>query len=127
MNPPQVLIIDDESDIREVAQMGLELIAGWRVTTASNGEDGVAQASTARPDAIILDVMMPGVDGPETLRRLKADPKTAVVPVVFMTARTQAADVEWLEGLGANGVIPKPFDPVTLANDLMRLLGWSSP
>lgn len=127
MNSPQVLIIDDESDIREVAQMALELIGGWQVTTAANGDDGVAQASTAPPDAILLDVMMPDVDGPETLRRLQADPTTAVVPVVFLTARTQAADIEWLEGLGASGVIPKPFDPVTLADDLTRLLGWPNP
>jgi CheY-like chemotaxis protein len=127
MNSPQVLIIDDESDIREVAQMALELIGGWQVSTAANGDDGVAQASTAPPDAILLDVMMPDVDGPETLRRLQADPTTAVVPVVFLTARTQAADIEWLEGLGASGVIPKPFDPVTLADDLTRLLGWPNP
>lgn len=127
MNPPRVLIIDDENDIREVAQMGLELIGGWQVATASNGDDGVTQASVTRPDAILLDVMMPEVDGPETLRRLKADPATASVPVVFLTARTQVADVEWLKGLGASGVIPKPFDPVTLADDLTELLGWPSP
>ena len=126
MNHPQVLIIDDETDIREVAQLGLELIGGWQVATASNGVDGVAEASRIRPDAILLDVMMPEVDGPETLRRLRVDPATASVPVIFLTARSQIADVEWLEGLGAAGVIPKPFDPLTLASDLTKVLGWPS-
>ena len=119
-----MLIIDDESDIREVAQLGLELIGGWLVATASSGFDGLAQASADRPDAILLDVMMPDIDGPETLRLLRADPATETVPVVFLTARSQVADVEWLEGLGASGVIPKPFDPVTLADDLTKVLGW---
>jgi CheY-like chemotaxis protein len=123
---PHILIIDDESDIRDVAQMGLQLISGWVVATASSGFDGVAQASADRPDAILLDVMMPDMDGPETLRLLRADPSTAVVPVVFLTARSQVADMEWLKGLGASGVIPKPFDPITLADDLTKVLGWQS-
>lgn len=123
MNPFRVLIIDDESDIREVAQMGLELVSGWEVATATNGPDGVSLAVSARPDAILLDVMMPDVDGPETLLRLLAEPATATIPVVFLTARTQVADVEWLESLGARGVIAKPFDPVTLGDDLTELLG----
>ncbi len=124
MTPPRVLIIDDASDIREVAQMGLEMISGWDVATATNGLDGFAQAAVAPPDAILLDVMMPEIDGPETLRRLLAEPVTATVPVVFLTARTQEADIAWLEGLGARGVIAKPFDPVTLGDVLGALLGW---
>lgn len=124
MTPPRVLIIDDASDIREVAQMGLEMISGWDVATATNGLDGFAQAAVAPPDAILLDVMMPEIDGPETLRRLLAEPVTAMVPVVFLTARTQEADIAWLEGLGARGVIAKPFDPVTLGDVLGALLGW---
>ena len=126
MNEPHVLIIDDESDIRDVAQMGLELIGGWHVATAPSGVAGMAQASADRPDVILLDVMMPEVDGPETLRMLQGDPATAAVPVVFLTARSQVADVEWLTGLGASGVIAKPFDPVTLADDLTKVLGWPS-
>jgi CheY-like chemotaxis protein len=124
MNEPHVLIIDDESDIRDVAQMGLELIGGWHVATAPSGVAGMAQASADRPDVILLDVMMPEVDGPETLRLLRGDPTTAAVPVVFLTARSQVADIEWLKGLGASGVIAKPFDPVTLADDLTKVLGW---
>lgn len=126
MSGRHVLIIDDESDIREVAQLGLQLIGGWVVATASGGFDGLAQASADRPDAILLDVMMPDVDGPETLRLLRAHPATETVPVVFLTARSQVADVEWLEGLGASGVISKPFDPITLADDLTKVLGWQS-
>ena len=124
MTPPQILIIDDENDIREVAQMGLELVSGWRVETAASGPDGASQAAADAPDAILLDVMMPEMDGPATLRLLQSDPATASIPVVFLTARAQASDIEWLTGLGANGVISKPFDPVTLADDVARLLGW---
>ncbi len=127
MSGPHILIIDDESDIREVAQMGLQLIGGWVVATASSGFDGLAQASAERPDAILLDVMMPEIDGPETLRLLRAHPTTRAVPVVFLTARSQLTDVQWLEGLGASGVIPKPFDPITLADDLTKVLGWQDP
>ena len=123
----RVLIIADERDIREVARLGLEIVSGWDVDTAANGPDGVRRAAAAPPDAILLDVMMPDVDGPETLRRLRAEPVTAAVPVVFLTARTQTADLEWLRNLGAAGVIAKPFDPVTLGDELAGLLGREVP
>ncbi len=119
-----VLIIDDEADIREVAQLGLELVGGWHVETAADGIEGVEHALTRAFDAILLDVMMPAVDGPETLLRLQREPATAEVPVVFVTARGQLGDLAWLEGLGARGVIRKPFDPTTLAIELARILGW---
>ena len=125
MTPPQILIIDDEDDIREVAQMGLELVSGWRVETADSGPEGASRAAADVPDAILLDVMMPDVDGPATLKLLRSDPATASIPVVFLTARAQASDVDWLTGLGADGVLAKPFDPVTLADDVARVLGWS--
>lgn len=125
MTPPQILIIDDEDDIREVAQMGLELVSGWRVETADSGLEGASRAAADVPDAILLDVMMPDVDGPATLKLLRSDPATASIPVVFLTARAQASDVDWLTGLGADGVLAKPFDPVTLADDVARVLGWS--
>ncbi len=119
-----VLIIDDEVDIREVAQLGLELVGGWLVETAADGLEGVEQALMQTFDAILLDVMMPAVDGPATLARLQSEPATAEVPVIFVTARSQLGDLAWLEGLGARGVIRKPFDPTTLAIEVARILGW---
>jgi CheY-like chemotaxis protein len=118
----RVLIIDDEDDIREVAQASLELMGDWEVTTASSGAEGVRRAAEERPDAILLDVMMPGMDGPATLQALRADPATASIPVVLLTAKVQSAERSSLEGLGAAGVLAKPFDPVALADDLARVL-----
>src|SRR5689334_22271478 len=83
----RILIVDDEDDIREVAQVSLELVGHYEVLTAARGTDGVARARTDRPDAILLDVMMPELDGPATLARLRADPATRDIPVVFLTAK----------------------------------------
>ena len=126
MTRRRVLVVDDEADIREVAQMGLELAAGWEVITASSGEDAVAMAVEAKPDAILLDVMMPGVDGPEALRRLRANVDTHAIPVVFLTAKVHAADRDWLGQFDAQGQLAKPFDPITLADEMSRLVGWGT-
>ncbi|HEX6912882.1 MAG TPA: response regulator, partial [Longimicrobium sp.] len=88
----KILLVDDEDDIREVAQMSLEMTAGWEVVTASSGADGLRVAAAERPDAILLDVMMPGMDGPATARALKADEGTAGIPIILLTAKVQAAD-----------------------------------
>jgi len=125
MSAKCILIVDDEDDIREVAHASLELIGGWRVLTAAGGEEAVARAVEDRPDAILLDVMMPGVDGPATLAMLRADPATAAIPVVFLTAKVQAADRRRLADIGARGVIAKPFDPMTLASQVSETLDWS--
>lgn len=125
MSAKVVLIIDDEDDIREVAQVSLELIGGFRALVARSGEEGVEKAAAERPDAILLDVMMPGMDGPETLARLRVDPRTCEIPVVFLTAKAQAAEQRRLAELGAQGVIAKPFDPVLVAGSVAELLGWS--
>jgi CheY-like chemotaxis protein len=110
----RILYIDDEPDIREVAQMALELAAGFEVRTAASGEEGLREAAAWQPDLILLDVMMPGMDGPTVLKKLQAIPETASIPVVFITARTQAQEVAALQSLGARGVIAKPFDPMGL-------------
>jgi len=120
-----VLLVDDEDDIRLVARASLERLAGWEVLAASSGADGVAQARAEQPDAIVLDVMMPGMDGPATLAELRADPSTASIPVVFLTAKVQASERLRLEELGAAGVVAKPFDPMTLAGELSAALGWT--
>ena len=111
----RILYIDDEADIREVAQMSLEIDPDFEVRTCASGAEGIAQARDWAPDLILLDVMMPQMDGPEVFRRLREHPATASIPVVFITARTQALEVAALEQLGGRGVIAKPFDPMALA------------
>ena len=122
--PRQILIIDDEADIQTIARLGLTVIGGWKVITAISGEAGIAQAKAHRPDAILLDVMMPDMDGAATARALKADSDTHTIPIVFLTAKAQAVDRKRLYGLGAQGVISKPFDPTTLASQIAGFLGW---
>ncbi len=114
----RILYVDDEADIREVAQMALELDPGFEVRTCSSGAEGVEAARAWRPDLILLDVMMPVMDGPAVLQRLREAPETAGIPVVFITARTQAKEVDALRELGARGVLAKPFDPMALAEQV---------
>jgi CheY-like chemotaxis protein len=125
MSPAQkVLIVDDEDDIRELARISLERVGGLQVVVASSGEEGIAVATREQPDAVLLDAMMPGMDGPETLERLKADAATAPIPVVFLTGSVQEFERDRFMSLGAEAILPKPFDPMTLANDLRACLGW---
>ena len=119
-----LLLVDDESGIRAVARLALEL-AGWTVETASSGAEGVEAANRLHPDAILLDVMMPGMDGPTTLCALRAGTATACIPVLFMTAKSRPADLERLSALGAAGILAKPFDPMQLPTDIARLLSWT--
>jgi CheY-like chemotaxis protein len=120
----RVLVIDDDDAIREVVALSLSAIGGHEVQQAATGEQGLAAADAAPPDAILLDVMMPGLDGPSTLARLRARERTGSVPVVFLTAKVLRSERERLERLGADGVIDKPFDPMTLAAQLEAVLGW---
>jgi CheY-like chemotaxis protein len=111
----RILYVDDEADIREVAQMSLELDPDLEVRTCASGTAAIDDATEWKPDLILLDVMMPGMDGPAVFAQLKADPQTKNIPVVFITARTQEAEVRGFCALGARGVLAKPFDPMTLA------------
>jgi CheY-like chemotaxis protein len=118
----RILYVDDEADIREVAQMALELDPELEVRTCASGVEGIDAAITWRPDLILLDVMMPGMDGPTVFRTLSSRPETQSIPVVFITARTQAQDVAGLRELGARGVLAKPFDPMSLADEVKAFL-----
>lgn len=120
----RILIIDDEDDIREVAALSLETVAGWEVMMASSGAAGIVKAREQHPDAILLDVMMPMMDGPTTFRELRAMPETANIPVILLTAKVQAADQKRFSDLGVSAVMFKPFDPLSLAGDIARALGW---
>jgi CheY-like chemotaxis protein len=120
----RVLIIDDDATIREITAITLTHVAGYEVSSAASGAEGVASAQADAPDAILLDVMMPGMDGPSTLEQLRGDVTTCDVPVVFLTAKVQPSERARLEGLGVRGVIAKPFDAMQLVGDLNRLLAW---
>jgi len=121
----RILIIDDEDDIREVAAMSLETVAGWEVMAASSGAQGILRAAQYNPDAILLDVMMPGMDGPTTFRALRDNPATMHIPVLFLTAKVQATDQRQFAGLGVEAVLVKPFDPLTLSSQIAAVLGWN--
>ena len=120
----RILIIDDEDDIREVAALSLETVAGWTVCTASSGSDGILKALAEQPDAILMDVMMPAMDGPTTFRQMQRTPELSHIPVLLLTAKVQGVDQRRFAGLGVSGVLFKPFDPLTLADQMSAVLGW---
>lgn len=115
MSAIRILHVDDEPDIREIVDISLGLNSDFEVRACASGADAVAAAVEWSPFLILLDVMMPGMDGPTTLAQLRRNPRSADIPVLFMTARAQTREVEHLIALGAQGVISKPFDPMTLA------------
>lgn len=122
----RILLVDDEDDVREVAQLSLEMVGGWTVLAAASGREAVRRAETDLPDAILLDVMMPEMDGPATLRALQANAATRRIPVLLLTAKTRSADLERFAELGVAGVLSKPFDPLTLAREVSGALGWDA-
>ena len=118
----RILHVDDDADIRAVVELSLTLDPEITVNSCANGDDALVTASKWEPDMILCDVMMPGMDGPTLLTRLREDPQTRTIPVVFMTARAQARELEKLKRLGAAAVLTKPFDPKTLAATVRREL-----
>jgi CheY-like chemotaxis protein len=116
------LIVDDDGDIREVARLSLELIGGWAVSEADCGSEAIERARALSPDVILLDVMMPGIDGVATLRALSNDPRTSHIPVIFLTAKAQNGELRRLEAAGACGLIAKPFDPMRLPQEIELIL-----
>lgn len=118
MSAIRILHVDDEPDIREVVDISLSLNPDFQVRACSSGTEAVPTALEWSPSLILLDVMMPGMDGPTTLTQLRKNPRTSDIPVLFMTARAQTREVEHFIALGAQGVISKPFDPMTLASQV---------
>ena len=120
----RILIIDDDDDIREVAALSLESVAGWEIATANSGAAGIERAKEFKPDAILMDVMMPGMDGPTTFRAMQQIPEVAQIPVLLLTAKVQGVDQRRFADLGVVAVLFKPFDPMTLAQQIATTLGW---
>ena len=119
----KVLLVEDDIDIQKVAQISLQYRGGWEVDLATNGEECLAKAAQNRPDLILLDCMMPEMDGYEACRRLKQDPSLRDIPVIFLTAKSQEREVNKGLSLGAVGYLIKPFNPMTLAEEIQQLLG----
>lgn len=120
----RVLVIDDDPAIREIAAISLTHFGGFEVSQADGGDAGLRAARACPPDVVLLDVMMPGLDGPSVLAALRSDPVTQGLPVVFLTAKLMRDEQERLRQLGAQGVIGKPFDPVELSSRLTALMQW---
>jgi CheY-like chemotaxis protein len=125
MNKKRILVVDNEQYIQEVAKICLETVAGWEVMTASSGQEGIVQAETHQPDAILLDVMMPDMDGITAFEHLQANPATKEIPVILLTAKIQATDRRRYAQLGMKKAIAKPFQPLELAGQVASALGWT--
>src|SRR5665647_1353917 len=117
----RILYIEDEASIRTIAITVLEAVGGFSVIACSSGKQALAAAPTAGADLILLDVMMPEMDGPATLKALREIPQTAQTPAIFMTAKVQTSEILQYKSLGAIGVIPKPFDPMTLSAQISEI------
>lgn len=121
MDLTRILMVEDEPDIQTVARLALETVGGFTVATCDSGEQALTMAPDFGPELILLDVMMPGMDGPTTLKALRRIPELESVPVVFMTAKVQPQEVESFMAMGAEAVIAKPFDPMTLADRVREI------
>lgn len=119
----RILHVEDDPSIQAVAKVALEAVGGFRVLSCSCGQDALDQVQGFAPDFILLDVMMPGMDGPQTLTKIAQLVDIGRIPVVFMTAKVQPAEIEHYRSLGARDVIIKPFDPMQLAAQVRQI--WS--
>lgn len=117
----KILHVEDEPDIQEVARMTMEAIGGFKVHSCSSGAQAIAEAPGFEPDLILLDVMMPNMDGPTTLTELRKIPDFADIPVIFMTAKIQSNEVDQYLAMGAAGVIAKPFDPMSFCDEIRQI------
>lgn len=122
----RILVVDDSGLVRQLAQMALDTIGGWEVLCAESGSEALELADSEQPEAILLDVVMPGMDGFATLAALRAGPTTARIPVILVTAKDKPADRAHSESLGAAGMIAKPFAVHELADQVAAILGWET-
>jgi len=120
----RILVVDDDESIRDVVRIGLEAVTTWAVTVAPDGETAVALCGADPPDVVLLDVMMPKMDGPATYAKLQDDPRTRTIPVILLTAKVQPTERRRYDELGFAGTIAKPFDPLTLPDQIADILGW---
>jgi CheY-like chemotaxis protein len=120
----RLLTIDDEESIQIVIKFGINMVSGWEVLSASDGKMGIDTAERELPDAILLDVMMPEMDGIATFKALQSNPITAGIPVIFLTAKAQAAERRQFNDLGISGVITKPFNSLDLPDRISKILNW---
>lgn len=116
-----ILLVEDDDDIQEIAKLSLESIGGFKLEVCSSGSEAITKLKTIKPQLILLDVMMPEMDGPTVLKKLQNDAATADIPVIFLTASTRTHEVDAYKKLGAEDVISKPFDPTTLPEALLRI------
>ena len=121
----RILVIDDEYRIREVVKMSLEIMARWEILTANSGNQGFELALKEKLDAIILDMMMPDLDGAQTLNKLRADPRTCDIPVLLLTAKFLPFDESQIDKLNITAIIEKPFDPLELPSLISQAFGWT--
>lgn len=126
MSVRRILVVDNEEYIQEVAKICLETVAGWQVSTVGSGQEALKIAAAEQPDVILLDVMMPDMDGPTTFQKLQANPATQQIPVILLTAKIQASDRRRYEQMGLTAAIAKPFNPLELANQVATALGWTA-
>ena len=119
-----ILLIDDEEYICQVVESCVQLFSNWQITSTRSGEEGLAASAIAKPDAIVLDMLMPSMDGFAVLKELQADPNLADIPVVLLTARVDLTEPQKLAQLGVKGAIAKPFHPTKIASEIAEILGW---
>ena len=124
MPTKRILIVDDEESIQTVVQFGIQMVADWDVLIASSGPQVIKTACDESPDAILLDVMMPDMDGIATFKALQSDPQTSQIPVIFLTAKAQTSERRQFNDLGVSGVITKPFNSLDLPDQIVKMLDW---
>jgi two-component system, OmpR family, alkaline phosphatase synthesis response regulator PhoP len=125
MTTKQVLIIDDDTSIQTIIQFSLRMVAGWDVVTASSGSEGIQLAQSMQPDVILLDVMMPKMDGIATFKALQTYSTTERIPVILLTGRVQSAETQEFKDMGISGVIAKPFNALDLPEQIAKILHWT--
>lgn len=117
----KILYVEDQKDIQMIAKAALETIGEYELMICSSGIEALAQIVEFNPDLLLLDVMMPGMDGPATLKEIKKRDDVKNIPVIFMTAKVLPSEIDQLMSMGAISIVPKPFDPVTLANNIQQI------